>query len=66
MGEAPILTPEQYQAGMQMLSKWLKQVEIKLKEGTGRVDVIWHYDFQDEQLAKAFAEGLKKQFEGMK
>ncbi|MEM2281432.1 MAG: hypothetical protein QXZ68_05530 [Candidatus Bathyarchaeia archaeon] len=62
--ELPIMTREQYNMGMQMMSHWLKGIEIKLKEGTGKVTVIWHYDFGDEALAKAFAEGMKKQFGG--
>jgi len=60
----PIMTKEQYEMGMQMLSRWLKNIDVKIVKGTGQVIVTWYYDFEDEMLAKAFAEGFKKTYGG--
>jgi len=60
----PIMTREQYEMGMQMLSRWLKNIDVKIVKGTGQVIVTWYYDFEDEALAKAFAEGFKKTYGG--
>jgi hypothetical protein len=60
----PIMTREQYDMGMQLLARWLKNIDVKIVKGTGQVIVTWYYDFEDEALAKAFAEGFKKTYGG--
>jgi len=61
---APVMTQEQFMQGQALLKQYLKGISIKLEKGTGIAKVIFTYDFGDEMVAKAFAEGMKRQFEG--
>jgi hypothetical protein len=50
---------EQWNIGLSLFKKFLKKIGIE-KEGTV-VKVTYIFDFEDEKLAKAFAEGMKRQ-----
>jgi hypothetical protein len=60
----PIMSKEQYEMGMQLLSRYLKSIDVKIVKGTGKVIITWHYDFEDEALARAFAQGFQKTYSG--
>ncbi len=56
-----MISPQQYNTGLEMLKKLLKEVKIKV-EGT-KVIYTQVFELNDETLAKTFAEGLRKQYE---
>ena len=56
-----MLSQEQFELGKYYLKTVLKSVEIEI-DGC-KVDVIQHFELPTPEMAKAFAESLKKQFE---
>jgi hypothetical protein len=60
--DAPIMTVSQFQQGAQMMARFLKSIEIKVKGN--KVQTIYHWEFPDEVVAKTFAESMRAQFEG--
>jgi hypothetical protein len=60
--DAPIMTVSQFQQGAQMMARFLKSIEIKVKGN--KVQTIYHCEFPDEVVAKTFAESMRSQFMG--
>ena len=58
----PILGVKQYEAGQQLLQKFIKGISVKVKGN--KVDITYHWELPNEQMAKALAEGTKAQFGG--
>jgi hypothetical protein len=60
--DAPIMTVSQFQQGAQMMARFLKNIEIKVKGN--KVQTIYNWEFPDEVAARTFAESMRSQFEG--
>jgi hypothetical protein len=60
--DAPIMTMSQFQQGAQMMQRFLKGIDIKVKGN--KVQTIYNWEFPDEIVAKTFAESMRSQFEG--
>jgi gamma-glutamylcysteine synthetase len=60
--DEPVMTMSQFQQGAQMMHRFLKGIDIKVKGN--KVQTIYNWEFPDELVAKTFAESLKEQFEG--
>jgi len=56
-----MISQDQFNLGLQFLKRYLKEVNIKV-EGS-KVIYTQIFDMQDENVAKSFAETLKKQYE---
>jgi gamma-glutamylcysteine synthetase len=60
--DEPVMTMSQFQQGAQMMQRFLKGIEIKVKGN--KVQTIYNWEFPDEVVARTFAESMKEQFEG--
>ncbi|MEM4067260.1 MAG: hypothetical protein QXV17_10435 [Candidatus Micrarchaeaceae archaeon] len=56
------ITDEQYTLASYYLQKFLKEVNITVDKN--KVIMIQNYELPDEEIAKAFAKTLAKQFSG--
>jgi hypothetical protein len=57
-----VLTLKQLQTGQQMLQNFIKSVNVKVKGK--KVEITYHWELPNEQMALALAEGIKNQFGG--
>jgi gamma-glutamylcysteine synthetase len=60
--DEPVMTMSQFQQGAQMMQRFLKGIEIKVKGN--KVQTIYNWEFPDEVVARTFAESMRSQFEG--
>ena len=60
--DEPVMTMSQFQEGAQVMQRFLKGIDIKVKGN--KVKTIYNWEFPDELVAKTFAESMKGQFEG--
>jgi hypothetical protein len=58
----PILGVKQYEAGLQLMQQFIKKVTVTVKKN--KVDVTYHWELPNEEMAKAVAQGIKQQYEG--
>lgn len=58
----PILGISQLEAGMQLIQKYIKSITVTVKGC--QVDVTYHWQLPNPEMAKALAEGIKQQYGG--